>query len=294
MEPIRTMIVTCCQQPRTIMAYKTILVCLNEIARLPQLISVARDLGVRFNAHIAGLYVIPAVQVYPTDGLGGTLNFFDGTRVYFQDHLPKVKQAFESGMQMDKLSFETHVVDSALPSIANAMIDNSRNVDLVVISNTDRDTSGEVETDFVETFILAAGRPVLVLPHKGEVKFKADQIMVGWNDSRESSRAVFDAMPFLQKAKLTRLVTVDVPVGGTLPAASIAETLDRHGVKTEITDVVSEGASVGETLLRAANDYGADLVVLGAYGHSRFSEMVFGGATRHILRNLERPIFMSH
>jgi nucleotide-binding universal stress UspA family protein len=205
-----------------------------------------------------------------------------------------VKESFEAAMQMHKLSFETHVVDSSLPSVANEMIHNCRNADLVVISNTDRDNTAEVESDFVETFVLAAGRPVLILPYKAEVKFKTDQIMVGWNDSRESSRSVFDALPFLQKAELTRLVTVDVPAGGALPAAGIAETLDRHGVKTEITDVVSDGLSVGETLLRAANDHGADLIVLGAYGHSRFSEMVFGGATRHIIRNLDRPVLMSH
>lgn len=276
------------------MAYKTILVCLNEISRVPQLIETARHLAVRFNAHVSGLYVIPAVQIYPSDGYALGANVFDGTRVFFQQQLPKVKEAFETAMKMDKLSFETHVVDSSFPSIANEMIDNCRNVDLVIISNTNRDKSGEVESDFVETFVLAAGRPVLILPFKGNAKAKIDQVMVGWNDSRESSRAVFDALPLLQKAKLTRLVTIDVPAGGKLPAGSMAETLDRHGVKTEITDVVSNGASVGETLLRAANDYGADLIVLGAYGHSRFSEMVFGGATRDILRKLDRPILMSH
>jgi hypothetical protein len=222
----------------TSMAYKTILVCLNEIARLPQLISAARDLGVRFNGHVSGLYVIPAIQVYPSDGFGGTANFFDGARVFFQDQLPKVKESFETAMQMDKLSFETHVVDSSLPTIANEMIDNCRNANLVILSNTDRENTGEVESDFVETFVLAAGRPVLILPYKGDVKLKIDQIIVGWNDSRESSRVVFDALPLLQKAKLTRHVTVDFPAGGTLPAASIVETLDRHGVKTEITDVV--------------------------------------------------------
>lgn len=276
------------------MTYKTILVCLNEISRVPQLIEVARDLGARFNAHVSGLYVIPAVQVYPSDGYGGTANFFDGTRVYFQNNLSKVKEVFETAMQMDKLSYELHVADSVLPSISNGMIDNCRNVDLVVISNTDRNSTGEVESDFVESFVLAAGRPVLILPYEGGVGLKINQVMVGWNNSRESSRAVFDALPFLQKAALTRLVSVDVAAGGALPAASIAETLDRHGVKTEITDVVTDGASVGEALLRAANDHGADLIVLGAYGHSRFSEMVFGGATRHILRNLDRPVLMSH
>ena len=276
------------------MSYKTILVCLNEISRLPQLIAAARALGVRFNSHIIGLYVIPAVQVYPSDGLGGTANFYDGTRIFFQDHLPRARESFESAMQMDKLSFETHVVDSSLPLIAHEMIDNCRNADLVILSNTNRDKIGEIEGDFVETFVLAAGRPVVILPYIGEAKLKTDQIMVGWDDSRESSRAVFDALPLLQKAKLTRLVTIDVPARGTLPAASIAETLDRHGVKIEITDVVSDGMSVGETLLRAANDHGADLIVLGAYGHSRFSEMIFGGATRHIIRNLDRPVLMSH
>jgi nucleotide-binding universal stress UspA family protein len=276
------------------MGYKTILICLNEIARLPQLLSVARELGVRFNAHVAGLYVIPAVQVYPSDGYGGSANFFDGTRIFFQKHLPNVKEKFETAMQMDKLSFDLHVVDSATPLIANELIDNCHNADLVIISNTNPGDTDGVEYDFVERFVLAAGRPVLVLPYKGEVKMDTNQIMVGWNDSRESARAVFDALPFLKKAKLTRFVSVDVAPRGALPSAGIAEAMDRHGVKSEVTDVTSDGMLVGETLLRAANDYGAGLIVLGAYGHSRFAEMIFGGATRHIIRNLDRPVLMSH
>lgn len=70
------------------MAYKMIFVCLNEIARVQQLISVARDLGVRLNAHVSALYVIPAIQVYPADGYAGTANFYDGTRVFFQNQSP--------------------------------------------------------------------------------------------------------------------------------------------------------------------------------------------------------------
>jgi nucleotide-binding universal stress UspA family protein len=276
------------------MGYKTILICLNEIARLPQLLSVARELGVRFDAHVAGLYVIPAVQVYPSDGYGGVANYFDGTRVFFQKHLPKVMEQFESAMQMDKLTFDLHVVDSALPLIANEMIDNCHNADLVIISNTNPDDTVGVEYDFVERFVLAAGRPVLVLPYKGDVKMDTDQIMVRWNDSRESARAVFDALPFLKKAKLARFVSVDVAPRGAMPGASIAEAMVRHGVKSEVTDVPSEGMTVGETLLRAANDYGAGLIVLGTYGHSRFAEMIFGGTTRHMIRNLDRPVLMSH
>jgi nucleotide-binding universal stress UspA family protein len=276
------------------MAYKTILLCLNEISRLPQLIAAARLLGVKFNAHISGLYVIPGVQIYPSAGYGAGPDLYDGTRVFFQKNMAKVKDAFETAMKEDKLSFDMHVVDSSMPLIVNDVIDNCRNVDLVIVSNTNREDTDGVEYDFVERFVLGAGRPVLILPYKGDVKLKTDQMMVAWNDTRESSRATFDALPFLQKAKRTRIVTVDVAPRGTIPGAVIAESLDRHGVKTEITNISSDGMTVGDTLLRAAKDYGAGLLVLGAYGHSRFAELIFGGATRDVLRNMDCPVLMSH
>ena len=94
---------------------------------------------------------------------------------------------------------------------------------------------------------------------KGEAKLKTEQTIVGWDHSRESSRAVFDAQPFLLKAELTRLVTVDDQGAGRLPAARNAEALDRHGVKTEVTAVAANGISVGKALLRAANDMGLTL-----------------------------------
>jgi nucleotide-binding universal stress UspA family protein len=276
------------------MAYKTIFVCLNEITRLPQLLAAARQLGVKFNAHVSGLYIVPAVTVYPSAGYGAGPDIFDGTRIYFQDQMPKVKEAFETAMGQDKLSFDFHLIDSSQPSIANDVIDNCRSAALILVSNTNRDNVEGVESDFVERLVLAAGRPVLILPYQGDVKLATDQVMIAWNDSRESARATFDALPFLQKAKRTRIVTVDVSPRGTVPAAAIAESLDRHGVKAEVTNVSSDGMTVGETLQRAANDYGAGLLILGAYGHSRFAEMIFGGATREVLRQLELPILMSH
>ncbi len=276
------------------MTYKTVLICLNEIARLPQLISVARELGVKFGAHIAGLYIVPGVQVYPDGGYSMAPIVSDVTRKFYQENLAKVRDDFESAMKKDKLSFDLHVVDSSSPTILTDTVENAYDVDLIVISNTERDNAYGVESDFAERFVIAAGRPVMILPYKGDVKLKTDQMMIGWNESRESSRAVFDALPFLKLSKRTRIVSVDVAPRGTLPAAGIAETLDRHKIKTEVTNVSSDGMTTGEALLRAANDYGADMLVLGAYGHSRFSELVFGGVTRHVLRNLNRIVVMSH
>ncbi len=276
------------------MAYKTILLCLNEIERVPQLIAAARQLGVKFNSHITGLYVIPGLMVFPSDGLGLGAGIFEGTRNYFKGELAKVREAFEYGMKGDSLTFDLRVMDSSQPNIAKDVIENCRHVDLVVISATNRDAGDNVEYDFVEQVVLSTGRPVIVLPFKGKTEIKFDNVMLGWNDSRESARATFDALPFLQRAKRTRIVTVDVAPRGTIEGADIAETLDRDGVKCEVMNVASGGMSIGETLLRAANDYGVDLLVLGAYGHTRLTEWVFGGATRHVLRNLDRPLLMSH
>ena len=276
------------------MANKTILVCLNETSRLPQILGAARYLGVKFNAHVRGLYVVPGVTVYPSAGYGAGPDIYDGNRVWFQDHLDKTRDAFEAAMKADSIPFDFEMVDSAQPNIINDVLDNGYDTDLIVASNLPRDDSDNVETDFIERLVLSAGRPVLVLPAKGEVNLDLSSVVVAWNDSRESARAIFDALPFLQKAKRVRLVSVDSNVRGGLDGATIAESLDRHGIKTEIVSLGSDGAPIGEVLLRSARDENAGLLVLGAYGHSRFAELVFGGATRHVLRNQTLPVLMSH
>ena len=276
------------------MANKTILVCLNEISRLPQLLKAARHLGVKFNAHIRGLYVIPGVIFYPSAGYGAGPDIYDGNRVWFQDKQEQARQDFETAMKADSIPFDFQLVDSSNPSIINDVLQNGYDADLILASNLPRDENDTVESDFIERLVLSAGRPVLVLPGKGEVKLDFSSIVVAWNDGRESARAVFDALPFLQKAKRARVITVDSQVRGALDGATLAESLDRHGIKIEIASIGSDGAPTGEVLLRAARDENAGLLVLGAYGHSRLTEMVFGGATRYVLKNQDLPVLMSH
>jgi nucleotide-binding universal stress UspA family protein len=276
------------------MAYKTILVCLNETSRLPQIISAARQLGVKYQAHITGLYVIPGVEVYPAgiDAVG--VGYNDVNRRFYQDKLKQVRAEFEAAMKKDGLSFDFHEVDALSSQISREVAQEARAVDLMVVSATSKEDSLGVERDFVETLVIAAGRPVLVLPFKGEALPNMDEVILGWDDSRESSRAAFDALPFLLTSKRVNIVTVDAAPRGMMPGAAIAEALDRHGIKTTTTNVSSDGLGIGETLLRSARDEGAGLIVMGAYGHSRFTEFVFGGATRDIIKRLDRPVLMSH
>jgi nucleotide-binding universal stress UspA family protein len=142
--------------------------------------------------------------------------------------------------------------------------------------------------------VMQVGRPVLLMPPGKKTELKLDDVVLAWDNGREAARAAFDALPFLRLAKKVWIFGVDEAKRGFEPEAEIAATLSRHKVKAEITHVSSDGMNTGETLFRAAKDHGAGLLVMGAYGHSRLSEFVFGGATRHVLRNLTMPVLMSH
>jgi nucleotide-binding universal stress UspA family protein len=125
-----------------------------------------------------------------------------------------------------------------------------------------------------------------------------NRIVVAWSGSRESVRAVSDAMPFLRRAKEVIVLAINPRHGpdghGDIPAADISLHLARHGVRADAQDITTDQIEVGDVLLSRAADESADLVVMGAYGHSRFRELILGGATRHLLQHMTVPILMSH
>ena len=280
------------------MAYKTILVSLNELSRLPQLLGAATTAARAFGAHISGLYVIPAVQLYPSMGFEAVPQVFDGNQTYFKDNETNVRTAFEDAMKKEGLKFDLHVVQGATPSIADEVVSKGRSADLLIISATNPDETTGVESDFVEQAVMAAGRPIIVLPFKGDIKLNFNDIVLGWNGEREAARAAFDALPVLKAAKKVRIVRTDPQkdpsLKGSIAGADLAETLARHGVKAEATSYPTAGDDAGHALLRCADDNGSDLIVMGAYGHSRLREYIFGGATQHVLAHLNRPVLMSH
>ena len=143
---------------------------------------------------------------------------------------------------------------------------------------------------------LAVGRPVLVVPRYGTFDTVGERVLVAWNGSREATRAVHDALPLLKLAAKVTVLSID-PERDTaerIPSADIALHLARHGVTAEGMWSLGLDLSVGDLLLSRAADLGADLIVMGAYGHSRLRELVLGGATRHILQHMTVPVLMSH
>jgi nucleotide-binding universal stress UspA family protein len=144
---------------------------------------------------------------------------------------------------------------------------------------------------------LASGRPTLILPYAGRFETICRRVLVAWSRTRESARAINDALPILERASHVTVLSINPRRGedaNDLPGADIALHLARHGVKAEAASTVAEDIDVGNTLLSRAADLGADLIVMGSYGHSRMRELILGGATREVLRHMTVPVLMSH
>ena len=280
------------------MSYKTILVSLNEVGRLSELVAAAVTLAHETGAHVSGLYVVPAVQVYPSVGFEAAPQVFEGNRSFFKENGARVKQAFEEAMRREGLSFDFHQVDAHTPVIADEVVVSGRVADLVIVSTTNPEEITGVERDFVEQTVMALGRPVIVLPYKGKATVSLNEVIIGWNGGREAARATFDALPLLKKAVKVRVVRIDPQkdpsLRGSVAGADLAEALARHGVRAEAQGYPTDGQDEGQALMRCAEDSGAGLIVMGAYGHSRLAEFIFGGATRFVLNRLVCPVLMSH
>ena len=168
--------------------------------------------------------------------------------------------------------------------------------DLAVVARHDPLDQRGSDPGLVESIVLTSGRPTIVLPPRCATR-RVRRVVVGWNAEREAARAVADALPLLLRAEAVAVLTIDTddrPGGhGQEPGADVARHLARHGTKVDVRQLSSGGEDAGHVLLSQAEAFRADLVVIGAYGHSRLTEWVFGGVTRTVLREARLPVLMS-
>lgn len=171
-----------------------------------------------------------------------------------------------------------------------------RYADLTVVGpdvlNTDT-----LKAKVLEGALFLSGKPLLLLPAGAPASLKPKRILIGWDAGIEASRAVREALEMLIGADEVHLVLVDPTERenghGAEPGADLATYLARHGVKVSVERLPSEGHSVAEVLRRCARDFDADMLVLGAYGHSRLRERIFGGVTRSILEEPPLAVFLA-
>ena len=174
-----------------------------------------------------------------------------------------------------------------------------RYADLIVLGQSEPQAAPFSSTPgLAEHVPLSAGRPCLIMPYAGRFPSLGRRVLVAWDGGREAARAVGDAMPLLTRAERVTIVTVGdkLQSGGsaTQGAAALAAHLARHNVAAEARNDGGGTIAVPDLLLSLAADLSSDLLVMGAYGHSRLRELIMGGVTRAILDHMTLPVLMSH
>jgi nucleotide-binding universal stress UspA family protein len=184
----------------------------------------------------------------------------------------------------------------SLPYLSTEVGVHAYYADLVVIARPESAGQTAGPPGLAESLVLSSGRPIIVFPPRDTVS-RVRRILVAWNATRESIRAVADALPLLVKAEAVEVLLVDHqrrPEGhGQEPGADIARHLAHHGAHVEVRRLSSGGKDVGRLLLSQASAFGADLLVMGAYGHAQLREWMFGGVTRTVLYEAGLPVLMS-
>lgn len=283
------------------MTYKDLLVVLDEDERSRERIALAASLAERFGAHLVGLYV--AVGREPP----GRFDAFNADIPMFRAIYQEIEDKIRRQAEATRVVFEQIVGRHALSAewreaggyLAEEVAMHGRYADLIVLGQIDpADPWSPLLHPRPEEVALAAGRPILVVPYVGHFEQIGRRVLVAWDASREATRAVNDAMPLLVAASSVTVLTIDaeqaVAGHGEVPGADIALHLARHGVPATAERTVSAGIGIGNALLSRASDLGADLLVMGAYGHSRVRELLLGGATRTVLATTTLPVLMAH
>ena len=281
------------------MSYKDLLVVLDSEPAARGRLDLAVALAERFAAHLVGLYPLPTPQRPRELGYYDPAlldPFYENLRERARAAAETVREQFEHAASLRGISAEWRLIPGG-PEADPAL--HARYADLTILGQLDPDRA---ETEMLrprpEQVTLTSGRPILVVPYAGRFEAVGKRVVIAWNSSREAARAVHDAMPLLAAAEAVTVLTIDAREGpqghGEMPGADISLHLARHGVKVQIERTVSGDLPIGEVLLSRLADLAADLLVMGAYGHSRMRELLLGGATRSLLRSMTVPVLMSH
>lgn len=178
---------------------------------------------------------------------------------------------------------------------ASAVIQRGRYADLVVVAQPAPEESDAVtDYDLPAEIVMSVGRPVLIVPYAGTFADCGKRVLVAWSDRREAARALADALPFLVGASEVTLLTVNPEEGAAADEAGVKAWLAAHGIKGNVRKAHTKEIEVGDVLLSTAADLSVDLIVMGAYGRSRFRELILGGATHDIMKHMTAPVLMSH
>ncbi|HTI87603.1 MAG TPA: universal stress protein [Alphaproteobacteria bacterium] len=287
------------------MAIKKILVPISDAKDGSGALAAALALGRDFNAQVVVLHVRPDPRAEAIAYMGEPMSssmvdeVMRSAEKRAAQNAAKVRKAFDDACAKAKVAVSAK---SAAPNAVSASFeevtgiedeelrDRGRVVDLLVVARPQGPLAGPQRLT-LEAALIDTGRPAIVVPPKAPAKIGGN-VAIAWNNSTQASRAVALAMDFLVGASTVTILTAKEN-GSDYRPNDLKDYLAAHGVSAKVAAVSGKG-DAAKAILSAATKAGADLLVMGAYGHSRVRELVLGGVTKHMLQSTTIPTFMVH
>ena len=275
------------------MSYQSIVVFLDNSQASKARLEFAFQFAQKHRAHLTGIHMSTG-PLFAFDAYGQTANL----AVEWEQQIEKKRVESKEYFLQQAKNFDVNVDwDSYRDIDMDQVLARARVADLCMVGQVANiGTDNEIDRNFFTRFMLNVGKPVLYIPHGKEFTPVFEKIMVAWDGGRESARAIADAMPLLQAARIVCVMTV-VPKRNQVddfPDVDIAAYLARHKVNVEIDRVDNVPSNTAEFILSRIELKCTDLLVMGGFGHTRFSELILGGMTRTMMKQMTVPVLMSH
>lgn len=255
----------------------------------------AVSVAATFDAHLAGIAFLYD-PIVPVSGAGYIpADVIDAQERENEEATRAALDRFNTACSRAGVGAEPLTLSASFAGVGEQFSRIARRFDLSIVGQAEPESSA-VEEIIAESALFESGRPVIVVPYIQRAPLKLDNVMVCWDGSRASTRAIADAMPLLAKAGRVEVVIVTNERGkqDEIEGADMGEHLARHGLNVDVKRTALGDIDVADVLLSHAADVGSDFMVMGGYGHSRLREFVLGGVTRSIFRSMTVPVLMSH
>jgi nucleotide-binding universal stress UspA family protein len=256
-------------------------------------IATAKLFGARLDAVAIGYE--PSSIPFVVDGGAAVVSIYEVEHHHAFERANAALGVFEKNAEKAGIAYHCHAICGALSDTSAIIGAIAQLHDLTIVSQPDL-TRITYDNEIPQELLFRAGGPVLYMPRTFEGSFAASRIGICWDGSQIAARTVRDAWPFLERASITKIIAVNEPAESpAIPSsAQLAARLASDGISTKIVALSADRAAIQASILSVVADEDLDLLVMGAYGHSRLRERLIGGVTRDMLACMTVPVLMSH
>ena len=279
------------------MGLKTLLVCLTSEEHAETLLKVAVPIARKHNAHLIGLHTVEAILVYPGIAMHIPEPAFASFNASQQETSKAIKATFTKHTTNEDFASEFRLVRSEAVSASERMVESARSADIVVMAQADKEGDRYDQRNAQQQVIRDSGRPVIVVPLDYDGPEVGNNIVLGWSDTKEAARAAHDMLNVIQPDAAVTVLRVGKHKQDTLKdhdGIDLTEMLARHGLKPTLEHRDPIGDTIAEVLGKVAFEQGADMIVSGAFGHSRTYNFVLGATSHALLGDAKLPVLFSN